>query len=264
MIFPSYLGTQFKVNLQRTNMKAFLAMFLSWLAVGASAWLSSVGHEHKLSSTVHFARTDSSKAVADALRISKEFGASSEEARVAWDIVEELDASDNSAAVWDATPNLSEKELASQDYAGEVRALAYLLQDTKEKLSQMKALASNLKQLELSDPSLSKLPAEAAPLKTVIAEAKAAMEAEGPNSPEAIKAWENVENCVDTVDGTGECSVDSTYRYSAKALKAHHYYDAVVDSEFLEEAVQALDTLDSLRRFIQIENNRLSGGGLSL
>jgi len=41
------------------------------------------------------ARLDSSDAVKEALRISKEYGANSQEARVAWDIVEELDASDN-------------------------------------------------------------------------------------------------------------------------------------------------------------------------
>ena len=49
-------------------------------------------------SAVYNARVDSSDAVADALRISREKGATSSEARVAWDIVEELDASDNSVA----------------------------------------------------------------------------------------------------------------------------------------------------------------------
>ena len=239
-------------------MKACIATLLSLLAVRASGWLSPVAHERKPSLIIRFVRPDSSKAVEDALRISKEFGASSEEARVAWDIVEEMDASDNSPAT-SQVPALSAKEVASRDYATEVRALAYLMQETKEKFSQMKALAVNLKEMELSDPSLTKLPPESAALKTVIAEAKAAMEAKGPNSPEAVKAWENVENCVDAPDGSGECSVDSAYRYSAAALKAHHYYDAVVDSKFLEEAIQAMDTLDSLRRFIQVENNRLNG-----
>jgi len=46
-------------------------------------------------SSVLKARPDSSEEIQEALRISKEFGPSSKEARVAWDIVEELDASDN-------------------------------------------------------------------------------------------------------------------------------------------------------------------------
>jgi hypothetical protein len=41
------------------------------------------------------ARTDSSKAIQDALEASKKYGATSPEARVLWDIVEEMDASDN-------------------------------------------------------------------------------------------------------------------------------------------------------------------------
>jgi hypothetical protein len=41
------------------------------------------------------ARKDSSNEIQEALRISREFGLDSKEARVAWDIVEEIDASDN-------------------------------------------------------------------------------------------------------------------------------------------------------------------------
>lgn len=47
------------------------------------------------SSTQLFDRVDSSEAVEAALKASKEFGPTSKEARVAWDIVEEMDSSDN-------------------------------------------------------------------------------------------------------------------------------------------------------------------------
>ena len=40
-------------------------------------------------------RPDASKAIKAALDASKKYGATSPEARVAWDIVEEMDASDN-------------------------------------------------------------------------------------------------------------------------------------------------------------------------
>ena len=73
-----------------------------------------------------------------------------------------------------------------------------------------------------------------------------------------------MEKCADSISGDDECDIDSTYRYSAAALKMHHYcYDAVIDDSFLQESVEALDTLDSLRRFIRIENNRLNGAGLT-
>lgn len=54
-----------------------------------------------LASTAHgFAATmprrpDATKAVEEALKITASFGIDSNEAKVAWDIVEEMDASDN-------------------------------------------------------------------------------------------------------------------------------------------------------------------------
>jgi hypothetical protein len=120
--------------------------------------------------------------------------------------------------------------------------------------------------MELDDPTLSKLPSLSASssLKTVLTEAKAVAEVNGPNCKEALAAWDAVESCVNTVRNVGgeeeECSVESMYRYSAAALKAHHYYDAIIDSEFLQEAVNAIDTLDGLRRFVHVEDNRLNGG----
>lgn len=49
----------------------------------------------RITSTNLHARADSSSAIDDAMRISKFYGNASPEARVAWDIVEEIDASDN-------------------------------------------------------------------------------------------------------------------------------------------------------------------------
>jgi hypothetical protein len=45
--------------------------------------------------TALFDRVDSSDLVNEALEISKKFGATSPEARLAWEAVEEVDASDN-------------------------------------------------------------------------------------------------------------------------------------------------------------------------
>jgi len=47
------------------------------------------------SNVILFERPDSSAAVAHALEMSKKFGPTSKEAASAWDIVEELDSSDN-------------------------------------------------------------------------------------------------------------------------------------------------------------------------
>jgi CP12 domain len=47
------------------------------------------------STQLHESRPDSSAAVAAALEATKKYGATSPEARVAWDTVEEMDSSDN-------------------------------------------------------------------------------------------------------------------------------------------------------------------------
>ena len=49
----------------------------------------------RTSSALLASRIDSSDLVAEALEISKKFGATSPEARLAWEAVEEVDASDN-------------------------------------------------------------------------------------------------------------------------------------------------------------------------
>ena len=129
--------------------------------------------------------------------------------------------------------------------------------DTQSKLSQIKTLASNLKELDIEDPTLSRLPDSASGLKTVLQEAKAASEVHGADSKESFNAWNEVDFCVDIMEG-GECHVDSQYRYSAAALKAHHVYDAVVDATFLQEAEDALCVIENLQRFVRIEAKRMS------
>ena len=67
------------------------------LPVAATAFMPAsrpVAFSSALAAT-NTARPDASQAIQNALAASKEFGATSKEARVAWDIVEEMDASDN-------------------------------------------------------------------------------------------------------------------------------------------------------------------------
>jgi hypothetical protein len=196
-------------------------------------------------------RPDSSEAIQEALRISKEFGASSPKARIAWETVEEMDSSTRYTPLQQAP---REAISPTDDYKYQTASLTRLLEESQETLNQIQALAKNLQELELQDPNLTKL--QNSGLKQVLQEAKAAAELYGSNSVEANQAWEDVEDCVDSVNGQ-ECSVESMYRYNAAALKAHHYYDAVVDRAFLQEAVEAVDTLSRLRKFVAIENSRL-------
>ena len=205
-------------------------------------------------SAVYNARVDSSDAVADALRISREKGATSSEARVAWDIVEELDASDNSVAykIQPVRPDHTD------DYRNQIRAFAALMTEAKDKLKEMRRLAEQLKELELTDPSLTSLGSnlEAESIRRALSEAKAAQDVYGAHSPEADDAWNALEGCFNEE----ECPLESQhgrYRYSAAALRAHLTYDAVVDAKLLDEAIVAFESIESLRKFVKLEKKRI-------
>eukprot|EP00984_Skeletonema_dohrnii_P022836 scaffold11933_cov117-Skeletonema_dohrnii-CCMP3373.AAC.8 len=74
-------------------------------------------------------RPDASEAIAEAMKLSEELGATSNEARVAWDIVEEIDSSDNSPAFIGS--NVIGVDALSEDCYGKIRSLHYLMEDTK-------------------------------------------------------------------------------------------------------------------------------------
>lgn len=84
------LDTSAKVN---PSIMKISALILLTFASAASAFVPSVSSSR--ASTTLAARPDASAAIQEALEASKKFGPTSKEARVAWDIVEELDASDN-------------------------------------------------------------------------------------------------------------------------------------------------------------------------
>lgn len=69
-------------------MKFFLSFLLTSLAASANAFSASPPPRS--------VRPDASAAVEEALKITAAHGIESQEARVAWDIVEEMNASDNS------------------------------------------------------------------------------------------------------------------------------------------------------------------------
>jgi len=81
------------------NLKGILSIvFISSEAATTVGAFSSPRSTHTISrqTALHgTVRPDATEAIADALRMSEEYGATSSEARVAWDIVEEMDSNDS-------------------------------------------------------------------------------------------------------------------------------------------------------------------------
>mmetsp|Transcript_33225 Transcript_33225/g.61185 ORF Transcript_33225/g.61185 Transcript_33225/m.61185 type:complete len:153 (-) Transcript_33225:471-929(-) len=135
-----------------------LALTSALLVASASAFAPSATFVRP-SVSLFNARVDSSEAVKAAMEASEKFGKTSPEARAAWDIVEELDASDNSAATkpaGEAIPAVTPIEIKEKDASATIASESMSVQDA-------------------------------------IAEAKKITEEKGISSPEARVAWETVE-----------------------------------------------------------------------
>ena len=77
-------------------MKLILAITATML-VSTEAFVAPSRFGANLCSTaLNLERGDSAGAIATAMEASRDFGATSKEARIAWEIVEEINASDNS------------------------------------------------------------------------------------------------------------------------------------------------------------------------
>lgn len=212
------------------------------------------------------AHTDSSKEIEKAMEMSKKYGSKSREAKVAWDIVEEIDASDNQRNAFQLSSKAS--------YANYIDNLHSRLNSCKANFKQIKEVSSALKELEISDPQLTKDLMLSNPLANVLAEARASDDVHGPNSPEAVSAWEKVQqmssystrssnDSVCTRDEEKNNGVETnqakkkTNRYKESALSSHHQFYTVVDPRSLDEAITAIEKLEHLARQVEIEKSRL-------
>jgi len=104
-------------------------------------------------------------------------------------------------------------------------------------------------------------------LAVALAEARAADDILGPNSLEAMQAWDRVQ-AISSGEGSqvsaGILNLSKTNnRYKEKALEAHHQYYSAVDGKALEDAVDAIGILEHLAKQVSIEHNILMGEGNS-
>jgi len=159
------------------------------------------------------AETSNEAAIVDAMRISKDKGATSQEARVAWDIVEELNASDNSAAFAGGISDdclIDAPTEECTDYVEGVEAIAGLKDKTKYSKSIIaaseKRIAASVKPISLgsSTSSDSNSAEVTASLFSALDTAKKITEKFGITSSEAKLAWETVEEMA--ASGTSEAT----------------------------------------------------------
>lgn len=173
------------------------------------------------------ARPDATEAVKKAQEASEKYGPSSPEARLAWEVVEEMDASDNSEASKGSLADECEVSetvsKACMDYESKISEIKSLLGNfEKSKFEQMKALADEVAGVKLSqitkpkDMETTASPQQQKAVQDALAQAKAMTDKHGIDSPEARVAWETVEELAaaglqNAVGGTldEECDVNA-------------------------------------------------------
>jgi len=199
------------------------------------------------------ASTPNLDAIDEATRLSKLHGAGSKEARVAWDIVEELNSSDNSASytggiseddcfIGDIDINAETPE-ECDDYVAGVNAIAESLKNQEPKFDSARLMAENVQPIKLSEvtskaPKVS--PAQSASMLEAIKNAKRITNEQGITSSAAKLAWETVE----------EIASNDQSEATKKGLDPE---------ECLVEKVEACEAMEELDRVMFLEKNADSG-----
>jgi hypothetical protein len=93
-LFGSFLQQKSIATKDQVTMKTTLAFLFAAAATTNGFVIPNFGVVRR-SSTARAARVDTSALIEEALKTTATFGINSKEAQVAWDIIEEMDASDN-------------------------------------------------------------------------------------------------------------------------------------------------------------------------
>lgn len=218
-------------------MKFFLSSVVAVLAATHSeAFTANLSNQGRLSTKIAMASPVVSDLISEALQVSEKYGNTSIEARLAWEAVEEVNASDNSAASMGSLNDECDVEVVSQEcleYSAALEELQELIEEHKPVLSNLSDnIASSVKQIKLSAPKTSAAPQSDA-LKAALEEARSITEAKGLGSPEAAVAWEAVE----------QIAADGSSNALGGAISA--------DECFVEAAKEACEALEELNRFIE-------------
>mmetsp|Transcript_5889 Transcript_5889/g.8756 ORF Transcript_5889/g.8756 Transcript_5889/m.8756 type:complete len:233 (-) Transcript_5889:143-841(-) len=196
-------------------------------------------------SSLNLERGDSTDAVDAALEASRSFGATSEEARVAWDIVEEIRASDNSAAYVHSEDDTLADPSENKVYYDKFLELKQLSELQKTHIDSVRQVTESIRAVKLSPPENKILDegdeGRSDPiLDHALSEAKRMTEEHGITSSQAKIAWEVVEEIA---------SSDMS-----EAMKG-----SISEEDCLIEMIEACEAMDELNRALFLDSTKENG-----
>jgi len=212
------------INQKKINTMKISFAFLSVIFTLSEAFSPYLSHGRtnivKVSSTSMNVDALENNLVKEALDATKKFGATSKEARLAWEAVEEVAARDNSVATLGNLNDECEVEEVSSDcleYNKSLEKLQVLLEASKPSLTSLvDDISTSISQVKLAVPKSTAAP-NSPELITALEEAKKVTEENGIDSPAAQVAWSTVEeiaaagnsNAVGGALSAEECLVDA-------------------------------------------------------
>jgi Ca2+-binding EF-hand superfamily protein len=201
----------------------------------------------RTSSTSLAARVDSSDLVATAMKITDKFGSTSPEARLAWETVEEVDASDNSAA---SKGSLNDEcDVSAEVVPQECLDFSAALDDLQVLLDSTKPVAPRSNSVE---PVKIPVPggvaaSQSQELQAALEDARAIAAEKGVASPEAKVAWTTVEeiaasdnsNAVGAAITEDSCFVEEAAQEACAALEE---LNKLIGGLFADKLTEMLST----------------------
>ena len=158
------------------------------------------------------------------------------------------------------------------DYTHTLQALRSSLQSAHESLKQLELLTARLLDMEEHAPHMGALHNSQPALQQAVRAAKTAMDCHGAASPQAKQAFQAIDELMkqqqqqeqqDTTTGTAattskELVKPHDERYTETALQHHHAYDKIIDSDLLQQTMQAVERIMAFEHLIQIEHQRVT------
>lgn len=191
------------------------------------------------STTMVAPKADATSLIEEATRISKEFGPTSPEARLAWEAVEEVNASDNSVATMGSLDDECEVENITQEcleYGEALDELQELIASTSSPDFAAQELASQISPVKLQPPDTG-AGQPSFQLEKALVEARTITSEKGLASPEAAIAWETVE----------QIAASGNSNALGGSLSA--------DECFVEAAKEACEALEELHKIVGDKDN---------
>jgi len=184
-------------------------------------------------------KTATTEAIENAVAASAEHGPTSPEARLAWETVEEMAASDNSVAT---QGNISDECLTDEDitnncieYGEKLDELSELVTEYKPKFDDIMTIANEMKSIKMQVAE-AKPGADSPQLREAMENAKKITAEKGVSSKEAAIAWEEVEEIA--------------------AAGLDNSMGARLDEEcFVDAALDACAAIDELNRVVSLSKN---------